>query len=98
MGAFVTALKASLGTRPEIIACGVATDVCVAQGIDGFLERDYPVTVVRDAIYSLGGDDDAWIARWTARGARITTVGELCGPADYPATLSLEARGAAPTR
>ena len=98
MPAFVTALEEALGARPEIIACGVATDVCVAQGIDGFLERGFPVTVVSDAIYSLGGDDDAWIARWTARGATITTVDELCGPGDTYAEGTTEPRGAASTR
>ncbi|MEO6528416.1 MAG: isochorismatase family protein [Gemmatimonadaceae bacterium] len=82
MGAFVAALEAALGARPEIIACGVASDVCVAQGIDGFLERGYPVTVVRDAIYSLSGDDDARLSGWATRGATITTVDELCGPVD----------------
>jgi nicotinamidase-related amidase len=77
MPAFVESLQAALGGRPELIVCGVASDVCVAQGVDGFLERGFPVTIVSDAIYSLGGDDDARLAGWAARGATITTVDEL---------------------
>ena len=92
MDAFVTALDASLGARPEIIACGLATDVCVAQGVDGFLERGYAVTVVRDAIYSLDGDDEAWLEQWAARGAAITTVDELLARSDAFAEPDAQSR------
>jgi nicotinamidase-related amidase len=77
MPAFVASLERALGQQPEIIVCGVASDVCVAQAIDGFLERGFPVTVVRDAIHSLSGDDEALLADWSARGVAVTTVDAL---------------------
>ena len=73
MPAFVEALESSLGARPEIIVAGVATDVCVAQAIDGFLERGFHVTAVTEAMHSLGGDDDALLRRWAERGVSVVT-------------------------
>ncbi len=71
--AFVTALHDALGAPPEYIVCGVATDVCVKQAVDGLLDRQARVTVVRDATWSLGllGDADTFDV-WRRRGARIT--------------------------
>ena len=92
MDALLAGIERSLGARPEVIVCGVATDVCVAQAVDGYLARGYAVTVVRDAIYSLDGNDEAWLARWAQRGARITTTDQLCGMAPTAASTSRAAR------
>jgi nicotinamidase-related amidase len=78
MDAFTTELTRALEARPEIILAGVASDVCDDQAIRGFLERGYPVTVVRDAIHSLGSQsDEAILAGWEALGAKTTTLAEL---------------------
>ena len=78
MDAFVNELTDRLGARPGIILAGVASDVCDDHAIRGFLERGYEVTVVRDAIHSLGSrPDEAILADWQALGARTTTVSEL---------------------
>ena len=81
---FLGKLTAELGAEPEIVVCGVATDVCVRLAVEGFLDRRYAVTVVRDAVWGLGlHSDDALFAAWTARGARITSLAEL--EAEVPA-------------
>ena len=75
---FLASLGAQLGARPGIIVCGVATDVCVRWAVEGFLDRGYAVTVIRDAVWGLGlQSDDTLFAAWTARGARITSLAEL---------------------
>jgi len=78
MDAFTSALTQALGARPAIILAGVASDVCDDHAIRGFIERGYQVTVVRDAIHSLGSQsDEAILAGWEALGARTTTLAEL---------------------
>lgn len=69
---FVAALRATLGGDPQFVVCGVATDVCVRQAVEGLLDRNAPVTVVRDATWSLGllGGAETW-ERWADRGARL---------------------------
>ena len=75
---FLDGLTRALEARPEVIVCGVATDVCVRMAVEGFLDRGYTVTVVRDAVWGLGlRTDESLFAEWTARGARIATLGEL---------------------
>ena len=75
---FLEALTHALRMRPEIIVCGVATDVCVRMAVEGFLDRGYDVTVVRDAVWGLGIQaDESLFATWRARGARIATLAEL---------------------
>ena len=75
---FLNKLTGHLGTKPEIVVCGVATDVCVRMAVEGFLDRGYAVTVVHDAVWGLGLEsDDALFAAWSARGARITSLTEL---------------------
>ena len=75
---FLGALSAALGARPEIVVCGVATDVCVKGAVDGFLDRGYAVTVVRDAVWGLGlVPDEELFAGWERRGARIAGLAEL---------------------
>ena len=87
METFASALTYELEARPEIILAGVATDVCDDQAIRGFLERGYPVAVVRDAIHSLGSQpDDAILAGWEALGARTTTLAALEAEFVSPAT------------
>jgi nicotinamidase-related amidase len=75
---FLGALDASLGARPEVIVCGVATDVCVRRAVEGLLDRRYDVIVVRDAVWGLGLiPDEELFARWRARGARVVTLSDL---------------------
>ncbi|MEO7963467.1 MAG: isochorismatase family protein [Gemmatimonadaceae bacterium] len=75
---FLTELEDTLGDAPEIVTCGVATDVCVKRAVDGFLDRGYRVRVVTDATWSLGLiDEDEMFARWQERGAKLTTTNDL---------------------
>lgn len=76
--AFVQALREALGGAPEFVVCGVATDVCVKQAVDGLLDRAARVAVVRDATWSLGLLPDAeTFDQWTGRGATVTTSAAL---------------------
>ena len=75
---FLEGLTRALGTQPEVIVCGVATDVCVRMAVEGLLDRGYGVTVVRDAVWGLGIEsDESLFAAWSGRGARIATLAEL---------------------
>lgn len=75
---FLERLTMHLGKQPEVIVCGVATNVCVRQAVDGFLDRGYAVTVVRDAIWGLSRSAERnLIEEWRARGAAIVTLAEL---------------------
>lgn len=76
--AFVAALREALGGTPDFIVCGVATDVCVKQAVDGLLDRSASVAVVRDATWSLGllGDAETFDV-WAARGATLTDSARL---------------------
>ena len=76
--AFVAALREALGGTPDFIVCGVATDVCVKQAVDGLLDRPASVPVVRDAPWSPGllGDAATFDAR-AARGATLTDSARL---------------------
>ena len=76
--AFVAALRAALGGDPEFVVCGVATDVCVKQAVDGLLDRTATVTVLRDATWSLGLLRPAdTFELWTQRGARLSDTSHL---------------------
>ena len=77
---FLTELEDALGDPPEIVACGVATDVCVKRAVDGFLDRGYRVRIFTDATWSLGihGRDQTFDL-WRERGAVLTTT-EGAGP------------------
>jgi nicotinamidase-related amidase len=78
MGHFAKELVNAFGSVPEVIIAGVASDVCVDQAIGGFLARGFPVSVVQDAIYSLGTQPDAeLLASWATRGATLTSLAEL---------------------
>jgi nicotinamidase-related amidase len=89
---FLATLAEALGGRPEIIVCGVATDVCVKGAVEGFLDRGHAVTVVRDAVWGLGLVPDAELfAGWERRGARIAPLAEL---AAERAVAGASARGA----
>lgn len=76
--AFVKALRAALGGSPEFVVCGVATDVCVKQVVEGLLDRAAPVRLVRDATWGLGllGSADTYDT-WERRGAHLTDVATL---------------------
>ena len=75
---FLANLTAALRAAPEIVVCGVATDVCVRYAVEGFLDRGHAVTVVRDAVWGLGlRPDDALFREWATRGARIVSLSEL---------------------
>ena len=77
--AFVAALReARPGAR--FVVCGVATDVCVRQAVEGLLDRGAPVTVVRDATWGLGLlGPDATFDAWGARGAQLAASDALDG-------------------
>lgn len=76
--AFVAALRDALGGEPEFVVCGVATDVCVKQAVEGLLDRSAPVHVVRDATWSLGLLPAAQtFDAWERRGARLRDVAAL---------------------
>lgn len=78
--AFVEALRQALGGQPRFVVCGVATDVCVKQAVDGLLDRSAPVTVVRDATWSLGllGDAETF-GVWQTRGAILAGSSDPAG-------------------
>lgn len=83
--AFVQALREALGGTPRFVVCGVATDVCVKQAVEGLLDRHAPVRVVRDATWSLGLLNDAeTFDRWIERGAEVTTSDALHGEGESP--------------
>lgn len=74
----LTELEDALGGPPEIVVCGVATDVCVKMAVDGFLDRGYRVTVLADAMWGLGlVPHTEAVGEWAARGATITTTSAL---------------------
>lgn len=76
------ALEAALGSPPEFVVCGVATDVCVRHAVEGLLDRGYPVTVVHDVTWGLGllGPERTFES-WRSRGASIVSGVELTGRA-----------------
>jgi nicotinamidase/pyrazinamidase len=72
--ALVQALRDALGGAPQFIVCGVATDVCVKQAVDGLLDRSARVAVVQDATWSLGLLPNAeTFDLWVGRGATLGT-------------------------
>jgi nicotinamidase/pyrazinamidase len=78
--AFLAGLDEALETPPAFVTCGVATDVCVRQAVEGLLDRGRPVQVVTDATWGLGlspaGD---LFEAWARRGATLTTTDALPG-------------------
>jgi len=75
--ALLRELMMLLGGRAEIYVAGVARDVCVKQAVEGMLDplRGYPVTVVTDATWGLGLEEEsASLARWTHDGAALITT------------------------
>jgi len=84
---FLASLTRKFGQAPEIFVCGVATDVCVRMAVDGFLDRGFAVTVIRDAVWGLGIMQDAsLLATWQERGARVASLAEL--DAEVPVTIA----------
>jgi nicotinamidase-related amidase len=74
------ALRRELGRPVEVYMAGVARDVCVKQAVEGMLEasRALPVTVLTDATWGLGIEDEATsLARWLAAGAALMTTAGL---------------------
>lgn len=81
--AFFAALREALGGSPEFVVCGVATDVCVKQAVEGLLDRGASVRVIRDATWSLGLLASAkTFDQWEGRGARLTETVKLDSPGD----------------
>jgi nicotinamidase/pyrazinamidase len=75
---FLRALAERWGGAPEVLICGVATDVCVRQAVEGFLDRGYGVRVVTDATWGLGlRTESELFAEWATRGVRLVTTDEL---------------------
>jgi nicotinamidase-related amidase len=75
--ALLRELKTLLGGRVEIYVAGVARDVCVKQAVEGMLDpvRGYPVTVVTDATWGLGLEEEsASLSHWSQAGAALITT------------------------
>jgi nicotinamidase-related amidase len=71
---FVATLAERLGT-PEFVACGVATDVCVAAAVEGLAARGHNVRALTDAMWGLSPEGEiAALARWQAAGVSLDTV------------------------
>lgn len=64
---------------PErIIVFGVTLDVCVSFAVNGFLKRDYPVTVIDDATRALDEScRSELLDDWSDRGVRIKSTDEI---------------------
>jgi nicotinamidase-related amidase len=78
--ALIDGLRDQLGRPVEVYVAGVARDVCVKQAVEGMLEpaRALPVTVITDATWGLGIEDEATsLARWLASGAALMTTAGL---------------------
>ena len=76
----VRALREELRRPVEVYVAGVARDVCVKQAVEGMLapRRALPVTVITDATWGLGIEDEASsLARWLASGAALMTTAGL---------------------
>jgi nicotinamidase-related amidase len=77
---FIAALRQELRRPVEVYAAGVARDVCVKQVVEGMLDeaRAIPVTVITDATWGLGIEDEAAsLSRWLAGGAALMTTAGL---------------------
>lgn len=72
----VEGLKRKLD-QPEFLVCGVATDVCVRQAVEGLLDHGAKVGVLSDLVWGLGLiDSKKLLAGWQARGAKIIKPSE----------------------
>ncbi|HEX8692776.1 MAG TPA: isochorismatase family protein [Longimicrobium sp.] len=75
--ALLRELRHRLGAPLEIYVAGVARDVCVKQAVEGMLApvRRYAVTVITDATWGLGLEDEAVsLERWSGAGAALITT------------------------
>ncbi|HYH83814.1 MAG TPA: cysteine hydrolase family protein [Longimicrobium sp.] len=75
--ALLRELRTLLGGRVEVFVAGVARDVCVKHAVEGLLApvRGYPVTLVTDATWGLGLEEEsASLARWSHDGAALITT------------------------
>jgi isochorismate hydrolase len=75
--------------KKQIIVCGIEAHVCVQQSVLDFLEENYEVFVVADAVSSRNKQDKLIsLKRMAAAGAVITTMEsvlfELIGTAEHP--------------
>jgi len=78
--AFLDALSRVLDRPLEFYVAGVARDVCVTQAVDGMQKREMAVTVLRDATWGLGlEDEEVTLARWAERG-RVIGLADLPDP------------------
>ncbi|HEY9228602.1 MAG TPA: hypothetical protein VIP11_18250 [Gemmatimonadaceae bacterium] len=67
---------------------GVASGVCVKQALEGFLARNYRLTLQTDAIYGLGLEaKPALIESWRARGIQMMTTAEYMACTKSPASV-----------
>jgi nicotinamidase-related amidase len=77
-GALLEGLAAALDRPLRFHVAGVATDVCVTKAVDGLLARGHAVKAITDAMHGLGLEPtEDTHARWTAAGARLTTLPRL---------------------
>ena len=73
------ALNVLAALFPEtVVVYGVATNVCVDHAINGLLEEDCNVVVVRDAIKELPGcDKDSMLKKWKDKGVTVISTNKL---------------------
>jgi len=72
-----------LGTKPEFVVFGVATEYCVRLAAKGLLQRGRRVSVVEDAIETLKPEEGARaISELRALGAKMITTDEVLASLD----------------
>jgi nicotinamidase/pyrazinamidase len=77
---FVAELVAALGTAPELVVYGVATDYCVKAAALGLRQRGYPTALVTDAIAGITPEGTrAALDEMAGAGVRLTTSAEILG-------------------
>ena len=73
-----------LGTKPEFVVFGVATEYCVRLAAKGLLQRGRHVSVVEDAIETLKPEEGARaISELRALGAKMTTTDQALASLEH---------------
>jgi nicotinamidase/pyrazinamidase len=77
---FVRALTSALGSAPEFVVYGVATDYCVRAAALGLRERGYATALVTDAVAGITPEGTkAALDAMKAAGVRLTDTASLLG-------------------
>ncbi|MFP4687156.1 MAG: cysteine hydrolase family protein, partial [bacterium] len=62
----------------HIVVFGVALDVCVKSAVEGFLDHDYRVSVVKDACRAIDPETGRRLLKnWEQRGTKIISTNQL---------------------